>query len=146
MGTEISLNSSIFERVEKYLHLLYEKKKYDSIDDVRLQMFLQKYKQFSKKATKNEKILKIRKLDGSSWPPCSKVLVQKTKRTMFVVRRWTCFYMQLQPTSEPCEHGWRLENNKYHIEWFEGPACPLVMDILEVNKADLAKLSTNLWL
>ena len=75
MGTEISLNSSIFERVEKYLHLLYEKKKYDSIDDVRLQMFLQKYKQFSKKATKNEKILKIRKLDGSSWPPCSKAFL-----------------------------------------------------------------------
>ena len=82
MGTEISLNSSIFERVEKYLYLLYGKKKCESIHDVRLQMFLQKYKQFIKKGTENETILKIRKLDGSSWPPCSKVLVQKIKRTM----------------------------------------------------------------
>ena len=33
--------------------------------------------------------------------------------------------------------------NKYHIEWFEGQACPRVMDILEVDEADLGKLSTN---
>ena len=49
MSTEISLNSSIVERVEKYLCLLYGKKTRDSIDDVRRQMFLEKYKQFSKK-------------------------------------------------------------------------------------------------
>ena len=47
MGTEILLNSSILEGVEKYLCLLYGKKKCDSIDDVRLQMFLEKFKQFS---------------------------------------------------------------------------------------------------
>ena len=116
MSTEISLNSSILERVEKYLCLLYGKKTSDSIDDVRLQMFAEKYKQFAKKGSENETIFKIKKLDGSSWPPCSRVLVEKIKRTMFVARRWRCSYMQFQPTSEPCEHGWRLENNKYHIE------------------------------
>ena len=47
--TDISLNSSILEQVEKYLGLLYGKKKCDPIDDVILQMFLEKYKQFSKK-------------------------------------------------------------------------------------------------
>ena len=123
ISTEISLNSSILERVEKYLYLLYGKKTCDSIDDVRLKIFLEKYKQFSKKGSKNETILKIKKLDGSSWPPCSRVLVEKIKRTMFVARRWRCSYMQFQPTSEPCEHGWRLENNKYHIELFDGQAC-----------------------
>ena len=51
--------------------------------------------------------------------------------------------MQFQPTSKPCEHVWRLENNKYHIECFEGQACPRVMDILEVDEANLGKLSTN---
>ena len=101
---EISLNTSILERVEKYLCLLYGKKTCDSIDDVRLQVFLEKYKQFSKKGSKNETILKIKKLDGSSWPPCSRVLVEKIKRTMFVARRCRCSYMQFQPTSEPREH------------------------------------------
>ena len=146
MGTEISLNSSIYERVKKYLCLLYGKKKCDSIYDARLQMFLEKYKQLSKKSSENETTLKIKKLDGSSWPLCSRVLVQEIKRTMFVARRWTCSYMQFQPTPETCEHGWRLENNKYHIEWFERPACPRVVDILEVEEADLGKLSTNLLL
>ena len=59
MSTEISLNSSILERVEKYLCLLYGKKTCDS-KDVRLQMFLEKYKQFSKKGSENETILKIK--------------------------------------------------------------------------------------
>ena len=140
MSTEISLNSSILERVEKYLCLLYGKKTCDSID-VRLQMFLEKYKQFSKKGRENEAILKIKKLDGSSWPPCSRVFVEKIKRITFVARRWRCSFMQFQPTSEPCEHGWRLENNKYHIEWFEGQACPCVMDNLEVDEAYLGKVS-----
>ena len=54
--------------------------------------------------------------------------------------------MQFQPISEPCKHGWRLENNKYHIEWFEGQACPRVMAILEVDKPDLGELSANLLL
>ena len=66
MSTDNSLNSSILERVEKYLCLLRGKKKCDSIDDVRLQMFLKKYKQFSKKGSENETIFKINKLDGSS--------------------------------------------------------------------------------
>ena len=54
--------------------------------------------------------------------------------------------MQFQPTSEPHKRGQRLENNRYHSEWFEGQACPRVMDILEVDEADLGKLSTNLLL
>ena len=62
---------------------------------------------------------------------------------MFVARRWRCFCMQFQPISEPCKHGWRLENNKYHIEWLEGQACPRVMAILEVDQPDLGELSTN---
>ena len=86
----------------------------------------------------------MKELDGSSWPPCSRV--QKIKRTMFVARRWICSYMQFQPTSEPCEYGRRLENNKYRIEWFEGQACPCVMNILDVDKPELGKLSTNLLL
>ena len=93
ISTEISLNNSILERVEKYLCLLYRRKKDDSIDDIRLQMFLEKYKQFSKKSSYNETVLKRKKLNGSSWPPWSKVLVQKIKRNMFVARRWRCSFM-----------------------------------------------------
>ena len=58
VSTEISLNSSILERVEKYLCLLYGKKTSDPIDDVRLQMFVEKYKQFTKKVAKMRKFLK----------------------------------------------------------------------------------------
>ena len=52
--------------------------------------------------------------------------------------------MQFQPTSEPCKHDWRLKNNKYQMEWFEGEAYFRVMDIFEVDETDLGILSTNL--
>ena len=112
MGTEISLNSSILERVEKYLYLLYGKKKCDSTDDVKLQMFLDKYKQFSKKGSENETILRIKKLDGSSWPPCSRVLVQKIKRTMFVSDDGdvpTCSFSQHLNLAN-MDGGWKIIN------------------------------------
>ena len=112
-------------------------------DDDRLQMFLEKCKQFSKKGSENETVLKIKKLNGSSRPPFSNVLVQKMKRTMFVARRWRCSDMQFQPTFEPCEHGRSLESNKYHTEWCKGQVCPRVIDILEVDEADIGKLSIN---
>ena len=42
-------------------------------------MLLEKYEQFNKNGRENETILKIKKLDGSSWP-LSPGLVQKTKK------------------------------------------------------------------
>ena len=87
MSTEISLNSNILEGEEKYLCLLYGKKKCDSIDYTRSQMLLAKHKQLRKKGSENETILKIKKPDGSSWLPCSRVFVQRIKRIMFVPRR-----------------------------------------------------------
>ena len=118
--------------------------KCNSIDDFRLETFLEKYKQFSKKSSKNETILKIKKLYGSSLPPCTRVLVQKIKRTMLFARQWRCSCIQFLPTSEPYEYGWKLENNKYQIEWFKGQACPRVMNILDIDEVDLGKLSTTL--
>ena len=109
-------------------------------------MHLEKHKQFSKKGSENERILKIKKLDGSSLPLRSREMVQKIKRTMLVARRWRFSYMQFQPTSELCEYGWKLENNKYQIEWFQGQACRRVMDILDVGEVDEGKLSTSLVL
>ena len=65
---------------------------------------------------------------------------------MFAARQWRCFYMHFQPASEPCKYGWRLKNNKYQIEWFQGQVCARVMDILDIGEADLGKLSTYLLL
>ena len=148
MGTDISLNSSILERVEKYICLFYGKKKCNSTDDVRLQMFWGKYIIVSKKGSENDTTLKIKKLGGSSWPPCSRILVQKIKRTMFAARQWRCSCIEFQRTSKPCEYGWRLENNKCHYWMVQTRSLPLcVLDILiEVDKADLGDLSTNLLL
>ena len=72
------------------------------------------------------------------------MLVQKIKRTMFVARQKRCSYIKFKSTSEPCEYGWRLENEKYQIEWFKGQVCLRVMEILDGDETDLGKLSANL--
>ena len=69
MNTETLLSEEKFVnpwKVEKYLCLLYGEKKCDSINYVRLQMYMEKLKQFSRKGSENEIILKIKKLDCSS--------------------------------------------------------------------------------
>lgn len=96
---------------------------------VRLQMYVEKLKQFSRKGSENEIILKIKKLHCSSRPPCSSVS-----------RLCRSSYMQFQL----CQYRFRLENNKCQTERLEGQACPCVMDILDVEEAELGKSSTNL--
>ena len=117
IGNAFSLNDSILERVEQYLCLLYGKKKYGSIDDVRLQMFVEKYKQFSKKGGKKETVLKIKKLGGTSCPPWYMVFAQKIKRTLLVARRWKCSYMQFQPHRNlvNMDGGWKIINIKLNV-------------------------------
>ena len=72
------------------------------------------------------------------WPTCSRVLVQKIKSLL----QGDEYYMST--TSEPCEYGWRLENNKYQIEWLGGQTCSSEMDILDIDEEEFDKLSTNL--
>ena len=63
--------------IEKYLCYVYGRKKCDSINDVRVEIFLEKYS-----PTKGEeRITYAKKLDASMMPPCQEVLTQKLKRT-----------------------------------------------------------------
>ena len=77
-------------------------------------MFLEKYKQFSKKGSENETIFRIKKLDGSSWPLCSRVLVQKIRTTMLLQGNGdipTCSFSQ-HLNLVNMDGGWRKINTK----------------------------------
>ena len=69
----------VFKVIEKFTCTLYGKPKFNSVNEVRLELFL---KNSNQKRKKEEVVIScIKKMAGSFLPPCASVLQQKTKRT-----------------------------------------------------------------
>ena len=62
----------------------YMAKKIKSVHETRFEMFLEKYKPKGD----DKKITCVKKLDGSSLPPCSRVLLEKNNRTKYIAAMW----------------------------------------------------------
>ena len=119
--------SDVEKEIEKFLCKVYGKKKLTSINEVRFQIFLDKYKQ---KKKKNQSITDVKTMDGSSMPPCFKVLKEKIKRTSLVASKWYSSTDPYEPDMPPECHGWIIHEGKYKMKWFEGPAAPKSLDIV----------------
>ena len=106
--------------IEKFICALYGKRKLDSINDTRFQIFCNKYK------TKDESqsVTKVKSFDGSCMPSCKKVLTEKIKRTKFVARKWMTSVDALQPLWCPSDFEWKLDDGKYTIKWYDGEVAP----------------------
>ena len=126
LGTESEDCDETMKKIEEYVCLMYGRKKCVTVNEARLEIFLQKYKTC-------KKLSAVKKLDAGMLPPCLKVLRQKVKRTRLVARRWNSSTLQHQPIEVPEENGWILEDEKYKIKWFEGEESP---DMLDVVKED----------
>ena len=83
LGNWSNINDLDITILESFVCVLYGKKKHTSIDEARFEMFLEKYK-----PTKNNHFLisHMKEMDASSMPSCSKVFLQKIKRTSYVTR------------------------------------------------------------
>ena len=64
-------------------------------------------------------------------PPCQAVLLNKIRRTIFVVHLWKRAHL-----ANPCilildDYGWTLEGSVYNMNWYNGEQLPQsVADIL----------------
>ena len=101
---------------------MYGRKKCTNVDDTRLDVFLQKYK--------TNTITSVKKLDGNMLPPCSRVLLQKNRRTQLKTRRWLAENNTTPPPEIPENNGWQLDDNEYKILWFEGTAIPNLVPVM----------------
>ena len=111
--------------IEKFICALYGKRKLDSINDAGFQIFCNKYK----KKYENQAVTKVKSFDGSCMPPCKIFLTEKIKRIKFVARKWMTFDT-LQPVWCPSDFGWKLDNEKYRIKWYNGEVAPRCFDIV----------------
>ena len=108
---------------------MYGRKKCNNVDDARLEIFLQKYK--------TKSLSSIKKLDGNMLPPCSRVLMQKMKRTKLITKRWLSSNEGISDPETPEGCGWTLDDEKnYRIVWFEGKATPETIDIVDAPDSE----------
>ena len=102
---------------------MYGRKKFTNVDDARLEIFLQKYK--------NNTITSVKKLDGYILPPCSRVLLQKIKKTQLITRCLLSATEQTPPPERPENNCWELDDNGYKILWFESTATPNIVVVMD---------------
>ena len=126
LGTEMNISDNTIAAIQKYTCFMYGMKKLKDINDVRTQLFLDKYK--PKKDA--DRISCVKKLDGSSLPPCYHVLLQKLKRTNFVANQWISSTRPHPPEMIPLDYGWKDRNGLYGMHWFEGDTSPKSLDIV----------------
>ena len=103
---------------------MYGRKKCNNVDDARLEIFLQKYE--------TKSLSFIKKSDGNMLPPCSRVLMQKVKRTKLITKRWLSSNEGIPDPETPESCGWTLDDqNNYRILWFDGKSTPETIDIVD---------------
>ena len=84
MGFSDDIQEEEFKVIEKFTCTLYGKPKFNSVNEVRLELFLKKYR--PKK--KEEVVIScVKKMEGSFLLPCASVLKQKTNRTNHIAEK-----------------------------------------------------------
>ena len=76
-------------------------------------------------------------MDGSSLPPCCKVLLQKIRRCFYVCNTWNNATMSVPPTLCPEDFGWKQDDGFYLIIWYYGDATPRIAEIMAGNDEEL---------
>ena len=84
MGYDGNICDESFQEIESFVCTLYGKPKLKSVNECRLETFLEKYNYKSME----EVITCVKKMDGSSLPPCSKALEQKVLQTSYINGKW----------------------------------------------------------
>ena len=120
LGDEDGINDEQCADAEKLVCSMYGQKKLSSVAEDRLEIFL---KMDKPKIGKNP-ISCAKKMDGSSLPPCSPVILQKLRRTNYVCSVWLNAHKASPPNSLPNECGWVVQDDCYILKWYHAEASP----------------------
>ena len=126
LSEQDEISDSDVSEIESFVCKMYGKKKLVSIDEARFHIFADHYK------TKNndQRLSSVKKLEGSSLPPCRKVVLKKIKRTCFVANMWMSSVSVHPPSLDPVNFGWKIVDGHYAIQWYDGDHCPRILDVV----------------
>ena len=114
------LQRDTIQQCELFICSLYGQPKQTSVDQARHKIFQQTY------APKNvaDPLDRIKGVNPSAMPPCSKVLLQQLKRANYVASMWKQASQPNPCTDSPVGHGWTLDGSTYRIHWYDGDQLP----------------------
>ena len=125
LGTE-KPDENMIKGIESFAYKLYGNKTSNSINDVLIQNFLK-----AVKSKKNADMLAaVKGCDGSSLPPCYRILYNHILRTEYIATMWKN-NKDLPPHSN---HGWLLKDNTYVVNWSDGDQYPSDVEINGSNE------------
>ena len=113
-----------------------EKKKFQSINELHLELFLKKYK-----PNNDSLVEKVRKVDSAILPPCSRGLLKKLKRSSYIIGLWRNCLNTNPQEQDVLSFGWRMKDGHYNIQWFDGDAAPKIVDVVHQWEGRLFKIS-----
>ena len=144
LGDEEVINDEQCADAEKLLCSMYGQKKLASVAEAHLEMFLKKYKP---KIGKNL-ISCAKKMDGSSLPPCSPVILQKLRRTNYVCSVWLNAHNSSPPKCLPSECVWVVQDVCYRLKWYDGEASPTTVEDICHDDSEMVwwrGITNNSW-
>ena len=106
-----SITEEEINDIENFVSTIYGKKKFTSVDEVRLDLFLKKYQ------PKHDALFdSMRKTDTAFLPPRKKVLIQNIKRSIYVARLWRNCFLPNPPDQDVESLGWKfVEDGHYTL-------------------------------
>ena len=78
-------------------------------------------------------------MDGSSLPPCSRVVWQKVMRINYIAGKGLSASQQHPPSYSVEESGWELVNRNYKMKWFDGAVARKIVDIISTEDDDVVE-------
>ena len=128
-----------FKVIEKFTCILYGKAKFNSVNEVRLELFLEKYQPKKKEVV----ISCVKKMEGSFLPPCASVLKQKTNRTNHIAGELLSSWTSHQPISNPLNCVWELSNGYWKVKWFEDDTAPTSVELNTADESNVVEHDEN---
>ena len=134
MGFSDDIQEEEFKVIEKFTCTLYGKPKFNSVNEVRLELFLKKYRPKKKEQVV---ISCVKKMEGSFLPPCTSVLQQNTNKTNHIAGKLLSSWTSHPPISNPLNCGWELSNGHWKVKWFEGDIAPTSVELITADESNV---------
>ena len=118
LGHEVVVDDEVRAKLESFTCKMYGFHKETNVNNAKYEKFLQNYMPKSEK----DHLSRIKAAHGSSIPICRSVLEMKIQRCNFVSGIWN--QATQREIGDPETAGWKLHNEMYVINWFEGDQLP----------------------
>ena len=124
-----------FKVMEKFSCALYGNPKFNSINEVRLELFLKKYQP---KKKENVIISCVKKAVFYLL-----VVQQKTNRTNHIAGKLLSLWPSHPKISNPLNCGWELSSGHWKIRWFEGKTAAKSVELITADELNVVDDDEN---